>query len=438
LTIATSTAVCAPALPAPAGERFPTLTDWLAWQERLHPSRIELGLERVRQVGSRLGLQAMPYPVITVAGTNGKGSSVAMLEAILTAAGYRVGAYTSPHLRSYNERVRMNGRLASDVELCTAFAQIDRVRGETPLTYFEFGTLAALQLFQQARLDVAVLEVGMGGRLDAVNIVDADVALVTTIALDHTEWLGPDRESIGREKAGIFRPQRPAVYNDLDPPLSLVHHAGELRAPLYRLGRDYAYVQGEDAWSWRGRTRRYDVLPLPALAGGFQLRNAAGTLGVLEAIEQRLPVSLSAIREGLAQVRLPGRFEQIPGAVQRILDVAHNPQAAAVLAEALREQPCAGRTLAVFSMLHDKDSEGVMGVMAERVDTWHIAELATVRAASAAALVARLSAVTAVPIRQHERISLAYRAALAESRPGDRVVVFGSFYTVAEVLAEGL
>jgi dihydrofolate synthase/folylpolyglutamate synthase len=301
------------------------------------------------------------------------------------------------------------------------------------LTYFEFGTLAALALFREAGIDVAVLEVGMGGRLDAVNALDPEVALVTTVGIDHTAWLGPDRESIAREKAGIFRAHRPAVYNDLDPPTSLLGQARELSTDLYRLGTDYHYTVGECRWSWQGLGRRYDALPLPALPGAFQVKNAAGVVAALALIADRLPVSEQAIRQGLRRMVLPGRFQVLDGPVIRILDVAHNPQAAGVLAETLREQSCDGRTLAVFSILSDKDVAGVIAAMAAVVDIWYVAALTVERAMPCERMVCALRA-QAAAVEAHESVAAAYGQALAQARPGDRILVFGSFYTVAGVL----
>ncbi|MDA1107346.1 MAG: bifunctional tetrahydrofolate synthase/dihydrofolate synthase [Proteobacteria bacterium] len=422
-----------------------TLADWLSWQETKHPRLIDLGLERVSSVLQRMGLAQPPHAVITVTGTNGKGSSVALLEAIYRAAGYRVGAYTSPHLLRYNERVRVLGEEASDVQLCEAFARIDAARGEISLSYFEFGTLAAFDIFQRAQLDVAILEVGLGGRLDAVNILDADVALVTSIGIDHVEWLGPDRESIAREKAGIFRVERPAICGDPDVPQSLRAHARDCAAPLYCLERDFGYSAdysaGTGDWSWWGRyddaSARYEHLPFPGLRGAFQLRNAAAVLMALQPLLPRLPVSEDAVRQGLLAAKLPGRFQVLPGPVTRIFDVAHNPHGAEVLARTLKEYPCVGRTLAVFSMLADKDIAGVIDRMREVIDQWHVAALPAARAASAEQIVhlLRENAAQAV-VHEHGSISAAYRAVMEQARPGDRVVVFGSFYTVAEVLQQ--
>ncbi|MBK9131298.1 MAG: bifunctional tetrahydrofolate synthase/dihydrofolate synthase [Gammaproteobacteria bacterium] len=420
--------------------RFDTLDAWLAWLEGLHPRSIELGLERVRRVAAALGFDAaLPCPVVTVAGTNGKGSSVALLEAILSAAGYRVATYTSPHLLRYNERVRVGGREAGDAELCAAFERVDRARGDVSLTYFEFGTLAALDHFTRARPDVAVLEVGMGGRLDAVNLVDPDVALVTGIAIDHVDWLGPDREAIGAEKAGIFRCGRPAVCGDPDPPRSLVAAAAAVGAGLHRIGRDFGYEAAAGAggaWSWWGGGIRREALPAPALAGGFQYRNAAGALMALRLLEDRLDVGRAALEEGLRSVSLAGRFQcLLVDGVPCILDVAHNLEGAQALARTLAERPVPGRTLAVAAILGDKDIDGMISSLAGMVDAWYLGALTVERAAPVERLRAGILlhapeagvSVCADP-------PAAVRAARSAARSGDRIVVFGSFYTVGAVM----
>jgi dihydrofolate synthase/folylpolyglutamate synthase len=319
--------------------RFATLDDWLGWQETLHPKAIDLRLERVRTVLQRLQPEPPAYTVITVGGTNGKGSCVAMLDSILRAAGYPVGAYSSPHLLRYNERIRINGVEADDAAICRAFARIDAVRSEISLTYFEFGTLAALELFREAGVDVAVLEVGLGGRLDAVNVLDADAALVVSIGIDHVDWLGADRDSIGYEKAGIYRAGRPAICADPDPPLRLVEYAASIHARLLCVNRDYQFARTDATWRWQSGDWRFDALPLPALAGNHQLGNAAAALMTLISLQDRLPVSPEAIPTGLINAKLPGRFQIIPGPVEWILDVAHNPHAAAALADQLRGRP---------------------------------------------------------------------------------------------------
>ncbi len=359
-----------------AQPRYATLEHWLAWQETLHPRAIDLGLERVQQVAQRLGLLDRPtFTIITVGGTNGKGSCVALLEAILRAAGYKTGAYTSPHLLRYNERIRLDGVTVDDASLCEAFARLDAARKDISLTYFEFGTLAALWLFQQAGVQVALLEVGLGGRLDAVNIMDADAALITTIAIDHVEWLGQDRDSIGREKAGIYRQGRPAICADPLPPVGLLDQAHTVGARLYLVNRDYGFCRQGQQWSWWCETIRLDALPLPALPGAHQLGNAAGVLMTLQSLAGRLPVPVEAIQAGLRQAHIAARFQIVAGPVEWILDVAHNPHAATVLADTLHARPCAGRTRAVWAMLNDKDAPGVARALAASVDCWYPATL---------------------------------------------------------------
>lgn len=419
--------------------RFKSLNEWLAWQETLHSAAIELGLDRVRPVLKRMGLEHPPFPVVTVGGTNGKGSSVAMLEAILRAAGYRTGVYTSPHLLRYTERIRIYTEEIDEGNLCAAFERVDQARGGTSLTYFEFGTLAAIDIFAGARLDVAIMEVGMGGRLDAVNLLDADIALVTSIGIDHAEWLGDTREKIAFEKAGIFRPGRPAVCGDPDPPRTLIDHAAAIGAPLYRIGHEFGYRIEGPSWSWWSQARRRTALPHPALRGGFQLQNAAAVLMVLELLDDHLPLSQHDIREGLAAVSLPGRFQVLPGVPMRILDVAHNPHGALALAQTLRSQPCAGKTHAVVAMLADKDIGGVIEAMRGVVDVWYAAGLDVVRGASAARIVEALRAAgVPAPIHVYGDVTTAYAQAIASARPEDRMVVFGSFYTVAEAMRQGV
>jgi dihydrofolate synthase/folylpolyglutamate synthase len=417
--------------------RFQSLAEWLAWQETLHPKAIDLGLDRVRAVAQRMDLLAPQHAVITVAGTNGKGSSVALLETILSRAGHRVGAYTSPHLWRYNERIRLDRCPTEDRAIVEAFARIDAARGDVSLSYFEFGTLAALDIFARAGLDAAVLEVGLGGRLDAVNILDADCALVTGIGIDHTEWLGTDREGIGREKAGIFRAGRPAICSDPQPPNSLRETACALGADWYALGEQYGYSTTDECWAWWGPDSAIADLPLPALQGPYQLNNAAGALMALHSLGMRLPVTVQAIHAGLREVRVAGRFTVLAGTVERIFDVAHNPHAAAALAAALAERPCRGRTLAVCAMLGDKDAAGVAAAMAPHVDTWHLGGLGGERGQTAEALAARMGlAHTSRTLHADPRA--AYAAACADAREGDRVVVFGSFHTIAELLPQGL
>ncbi|MBK8183750.1 MAG: bifunctional tetrahydrofolate synthase/dihydrofolate synthase [Candidatus Competibacteraceae bacterium] len=414
--------------------RFNTLDNWLSWQETLHPRAVELGLARVRAVLRQLQPESPSYLVITVGGTNGKGSCVALLEAILRAAGYRVGAYSSPHLLRYNERIRIDGREADDLAICQAFARIDDARNDCSLTYFEFGTLAALELFHKAEVDIAILEVGLGGRLDAVNILDADAALVVSVAIDHVDWLGPDRESIAYEKAGIYRPGRPAICADPDPPARLLNYAARLGADLRLVGRDYQFTRTGETWRWWDRQVQFDDLPPPALTGAHQLGNAAAVLATLVSLQGRIPVRPDAIRIGLAAVRLAGRFQVFSGSVEWILDVAHNPHAAKRLASHLRERACDRQTLAVVGLLADKDANGIIQAMTDVVDHWYPTTLGGLRGRTGAELAALLQ-----PLNDRVTISdevlAACRSAQAAANPGDRIVVFGSFHTVAPALA---
>ncbi len=415
--------------------RYDTLQEWLEWQSTLHPEEIELGLERVAAVWQRLHPTQFSPGIITVGGSNGKGSSVAMLDAILGAAGYRVGCYTSPHIWRYNERIRLDGREASDAEICQAFAQVEQARGDVTLTYFEFGTLAALQLFSQQGLDIVVLEVGLGGRLDAVNILDPDVALITTIAIEHTEWLGDSRDEIALEKGGIMRSGRPAVVGDSDPPASLLQLADSLGISPLIAESDYSWQRHGQEWEWRSGGVQLTGLPLPRLQGEFQLQNAAAVLAVIAQLQPRYPVGHEAIREGLQRVELKGRFQQIEGRVTTILDVAHNPEAATVLAEGLKAHPCQGRTLALFSALGDKNIPAIVEVMQGQVDGWYLAPLQERRAATIETLQQALLDVGVSPsrIRFFPTVAAAYAGAQEDAAEGDRILVFGSFYTVAGI-----
>jgi dihydrofolate synthase/folylpolyglutamate synthase len=415
--------------------RFTRLSDWLDWQTTLHPDRIDLGLERVAEVAGRMGLLKPAYRVVSVAGTNGKGSSVAMLDAIYRAAGYCTASYTSPHLLRYNERIRIDGVEVTDEELCAAFTSVDAARGDISLTYFEFGTLAALQLFDRARLDIAILEVGMGGRLDAVNIVDADVALVTCIDIDHRTWLGSDRDSIGREKAGIFRSGHPAICSDPSPPDSVRQAAVELAATWCARGDGFDYRATSDNWSWSGRSMALESLPLPALPGRHQLDNAAGVLAVVEALQDACPVERAAIEQGLSRVRLGGRCQIIPGDIELLVDVAHNPAAAATLAGVLRTRPSAACTWLVLGMLDDKDTAGFAEALEDCVDVWCLAGLSVERGLSAARLQQRTGGVTdGRETLLFDTVTAAMRDLQQLANPGDRIVVCGSFFGVAEAL----
>jgi dihydrofolate synthase/folylpolyglutamate synthase len=411
-----------------------SLANWLARLEQLHPSTIELGLDRVRRVKDALGLDPT-FPLVVVGGTNGKGSTCAYLEAILGAAGYKTGLYTSPHLLRYNERVRIAGQESSDADLVRAFERIDAARGDTSLTYFEFGTLGAMVQFIDAGVDVAILEVGLGGRLDAVNVFDAAAAIVTSVDLDHMEYLGDTREQVGFEKAGIYRAGRPAICADPAPPASLLAHARQIGADLRCVGRDFSAQREGDRWTYGGEAVVWPALPLPAMAGAFQLRNAAAALAALAAVRDRLPVSEAAIRQGLTRARAAGRFQRIARAPDVILDVAHNPEAARALAATLREQPVAGRTLAVVGMLADKDAAGVFSALKGEIDAWWTCTPDSPRAQDAAALAATLRAhAGSTPVSVQTDVNTALAEAQSAAREGDRILVFGSFHTVAAVL----
>jgi dihydrofolate synthase/folylpolyglutamate synthase len=413
-----------------------TLADWLRYLETLHPKAIALGLERLRTVYERLSI-IPACPVFTIAGTNGKGSTSAFIERMLAAGGYRAGLYTSPHLLHYNERVRIAGSEAGDEELVEAFEAIEAVRHDVPLTYFEFGTLAALWLFARAQLDALVLEVGLGGRLDAVNIVDADVAVVTTIALDHVDYLGATREDIGREKAGIFRPGRTAVCEDPNPPASLIEHARAIGAPLLRRGVDFDMRIEDKQWRYSGRSGAKYSLPHPALRGRHQIANASAALTAIERLRERLPLSLGAIRDALVSIELPGRLQVLPGQPVIVLDVAHNPEAVGVLAENLGAMRFHPRTIAVFAIMADKDIDGVIAAVRGRVERWLVATLPPPRGATAEQLGQRLetAGVAANTIERFYTPDAAYAAAREMATEADRIIVFGSFLTVAAALA---
>ena len=473
-----------------------TLPDWLAHCARLHPKTMDLSLERTVEVARRLGI-AFAVPVITVAGTNGKGSTCAMIESIARHAGYRTGLYQKPELVHFEERCRIGGEPVAAEALLPHFAAVEAARGEIALTQFEFSTLAAAALLphfvavEQARLspqaqaspppegaspawggpalageialtqfefstlaiarllslaalDLVILEVGLGGRFDSVNAFDTDCAVITSIALDHMEYLGNDREAIGLEKAQIMRPGKPAVVSDPLPPASVVAHAEAVGADLWLVGRDFNHRGDRQQWAWSGRGRRYHALSYPALRGANQLLNAAGAIAALEALRDRLPISAQAIRNGLAMVELPGRFQIVPGQPALVLDVAHNPQAVAALAVNLDAMGFFPRTHAVFGAMRDKDIPELLAKMAPLVDVWHCCDLPTPRAATAAELAAQVQAALAggrgapVTVHTHPSPADALRQAAAAADPADRIVVFGSFYTVGGVLKEGL
>jgi dihydrofolate synthase/folylpolyglutamate synthase len=417
-----------------AAQRLWTLADWLAHVERLHPLGIEMTLARTRAVAQRMGLR-FTVPVVMVAGTNGKGSTCAMLESIALRAGYRVGLYSKPHLVEFEERCRLRGQMVAPEALLLHFQLVEAARGEITLTYFEFTTLAIMHLLSQAPLDLVILEVGLGGRLDAVNAIDADVSIITSIDLDHTEYLGPDRESIGREKAHIMRNGRPAVVSDPMPPASVAEHAKAVGADLWLAGRDFAHGGDRQQWHWKGRQRRYHALSYPALRGANQLINAAGVLAAFEALADRLPITAQAVRDGLALVELPGRFQIVPGQPVLVLDVAHNPHAAATLAVNLDQMGFYPRTFAVFGAMRDKDLARVVRPLLPLVTEWHVCGLPTPRAATPADLEQVLPGATVV---RHENPNEALQAALSAADPADRILVFGSFWTVGGVTAQGL
>ncbi|PKO55599.1 MAG: bifunctional tetrahydrofolate synthase/dihydrofolate synthase [Betaproteobacteria bacterium HGW-Betaproteobacteria-21] len=433
-----------PDLQRAAGTLPDTLDGWLALLESRHDRVIQLGLERVAAVRTALG----PDPdavVITVGGTNGKGSTCAMLESILLAEGYRVACYTSPHLLCYNERVRIDGHNVDDAALIEAFAAVELARGDTPLTYFEHGTLAAWEIFRARSLDVIILEVGLGGRLDAVNIIDPDCAIVTGVAMDHMDYLGDTRDAIGFEKAGIFRAGRPAVCGDPHPPASLLAHAAAIGARLWVSGRDFGFGGDRQQWGyWRyasppaqGALVKRGGLAYPSLRGANQLLNAAAVMTALDTLRDRIPVSMQAVREGLMLVDVPGRFQVLAGRPVVVLDVAHNPQAAGVLAENLSGMGFHPETWAVLGMLADKDVEGVVTRMSGRVDHWLLADLPGARGLSAEALAVRLRAAGIEgDIRCSGSPVDAFDAARKSAGEGDRIVIFGSFLTVADVLAK--
>ncbi|HUQ28237.1 MAG TPA: bifunctional tetrahydrofolate synthase/dihydrofolate synthase [Usitatibacter sp.] len=411
-----------------------SLDDWLGYISAQHPATIALGLDRVRDVASRLYLH-QAKATITIGGTNGKGSTCAMLERVLLEAGYRVGLYTSPHLRRYNERVRLEGEDANDASLVRAFERVEKVRHGVPLTYFEFGTLAALSHFDQMCAEAIILEVGLGGRLDAVNIIDSDVAAVVSVDLDHQAYLGNDRESIGYEKAGIYRAGKPALFGDIDPPQRLVAHAQEIGAHLQVLGQDFRYEAHPGQWDFIGRKGSKRALPMPALRGAWQLKNASVALAALDEVAEKLPVSLGEVKRGLTLARIEGRMQVLPGRPTVVLDVAHNPHAARSLASGLGDMGFHENTLAVFAMLADKDIASVVDAMRGRIDRWYVAAAQAERAASAGAVAAILGEKgLAGSTRTFATVASAFDAARRDAGPNDRIVVFGSFYTVAEAL----
>jgi dihydrofolate synthase/folylpolyglutamate synthase len=419
-----------------------TLAEWLDHCERLHPKNIDMGLARSEEMKRRLALE-FKVPVITVAGTNGKGSTCTMIESIGLHAGYKVGLYIKPHFVHFEERCRVNGAMVSANDLLPHFEAVEKARGEMALTYFEFTSLAIFRLLSMAELDMVILEVGLGGRLDTVNVIDTDCAVITSIALDHMEYLGPDREAIGREKAAIMRPGKPAIFSDPVPPASVGNHAKDIGADLWQIGVDFNFSGDKQQWGWAGRGRRYSGLAYPALRGANQLLNASGAIAAFEALRDRLPINAQAIRSGLATLELPGRFQIVPGQPTLVLDVAHNPHAVGALFENLDQMGFYPRTHAVFGVMADKDMAAILTRMAPLVDHWYFCDLPIPRAAPAQQLTdlhraLALKGPGPVTTSMHASPSDALRAAVAAADPTDRIVAFGSFYTVGGVLKDGL
>lgn len=416
---------------------FDTLNGWLNWQEQSHPLTIDLGLDRVNKVYKALNPGGEKPLTITVAGTNGKGSCIAYLEAIYREQGYRVGAYTSPHILKYNERVKIDGIPVSDAKICQAFERIEQVRDDTSLSYFEFGTLAALDIFSKANLDIQLLEVGLGGRLDAVNIIEPDIAIISSIGIDHVAWLGETREAIGYEKAGIFRPSIPAIVGDPSPPNSLLQVAQEKNARFYMIGNDFGYVKQASGWQWHSKTACLDNLPEPALKGEHQFRNASSVIMATMQLAEKLPVSGQAIRNGLSTVQLPGRFQLLEADIPVLLDVGHNPEAVKTLVEYLTQHFPDKRIHAIFSMMRDKDIAEVLRIMNPIVYDWFFAPLGNVRAASETLMreIFSQQAMNNVSFGYSGFVD-AFNSAKKLANDSDLLLVFGSFFLVSDCLAE--
>ncbi|MCF6190659.1 MAG: bifunctional tetrahydrofolate synthase/dihydrofolate synthase [Cocleimonas sp.] len=412
-----------------------TLAEWLSWQETLHLSEIDLGLDRIREVAKKLDLLSPTFPIITVAGTNGKGSTVALFESILNAQGYKTGSYTSPHLIDYNERIKLNTINAKDDLIVEAFEEINKARGNTSLTYFEFGTLAAMIIFYQQKVDVAILEVGLGGRLDASNLWDTSLAIITNIGIDHVDWLGDDREVIAVEKAGIMRKGIPAVCGDLDPPDNIANEAQRISANLYQINHHFSYQENNDeTWTWKGFSKNH-TLPLPALAGKFQLNNAATVLAGLQLINSLLPTTQNSIKQGLKKISLTGRLQTIQHNPEWLIDVAHNPHAAKQLSKHLQAQPIKGKNIALFSMLKDKDIQQVVDIMDQHIDEWHIVELEGSRSSQLSELKELINKQNPdKAVVAHQSFSDAIKSIKTSSNLQDRVVAFGSFLVVSELI----
>lgn len=416
-----------------------SLNQWLSYLEQLHSQEIDLGLERIRQVASRLDIDWDGIKIV-VGGTNGKGSTCAMLESIYLAAGYQVGLYTSPHLIHFNERIRLNGTQATDEQIVSQLARIEESRGEISLSYFEYTTLAAILLFKEHNTQVAIFEVGLGGRLDAVNLIDADCSIITSIAIDHVSYLGDTREQIAWEKAHIYRQGKPAICADTEPPQSLIDYANEVGAELHLFGRDFNFSGDQIQWIFAGKNQRKNALAYPSLRGANQLINAAASLAAVDALKMKVPVPNQSIRQGLLQVDLPGRFQILPGQPTTVLDVAHNPHAAAVLQHNLHAMSYFPYTTAVFAMLNDKDSDEVIKSLAKTVDYWYCATLSGERGISGQELADKINKLIPKDEEGLPQVEVfdtprqAYEAAKLRSQAEDRIVIFGSFLTVADVL----
>ena len=416
---------------------FNTLAEWLAWQETLHTQAIDLGLCRVSRVLKRMNLPDHHTFTISVGGTNGKGSCVAMLDSILRTAGYRTGTYTSPHILRYNERICIDGKAVSDDRIMQAFERIDKAREDTSLSFFEFGTLAALDIFSSENIDVRILEVGLGGRLDAVNIVDANIALIATIDIDHQEWLGHTREAIGHEKAGIFRDGQPAVIADLNVPESVIRAADQLGTPLYKQSHEFGFRREGDTWSWWGEGTPLTGLPLPAISGDHQLLNASAVIQCLQLVKHEKPIAEAHVAQGLSDVQLSGRFQFLPGEIPVLLDVAHNPQAVAILAGHLRQYFPGIKIRAIFSVMRDKDIVSMIQQISDVVDSWYLAPLRMPRAAAPEELAEILHNAGIHKVKQSfTNVTDACRAARQDADPGDLLLVFGSFFLVSDYLAQ--
>ncbi|MGK0298804.1 MAG: dihydrofolate synthase/folylpolyglutamate synthase [Gammaproteobacteria bacterium] len=414
--------------------RHNNLDQWLAWQAKLHFTAIEMGLDRCRKVAEIMQLLPPSFFIISIAGTNGKGSSAVMLETILRDAGYKVGLYTSPHLLRYNERIKVDGHESSDLELCESFHRIDQARGNISLTYFEFATLAAIDIFKRNNIDIAILEVGMGGRLDAVNMLDANVSLISTIDIDHEKWLGSDRETIGMEKAGIMRSMRPTICSDANPPNTVSETANIVGANLLISGRDFNYEYSHNGWSWKSGVKHFSNLPIPANLN-YQIENASGVIMVLQEISDYFPVDRESIDKGLQKFRLPGRFQIVPGEVPVILDVAHNCQSASILGENISELPKTGITRLVLGMLKDKNHATFMSALSPYIDYWYLSSLENNRGADVKELAATLRLINIdADMTIFGNINIALTSAIAASKAGDRIIVTGSFVTVGIAL----